>query len=112
MAIGSAGFAPSVIEDGIYNLINCADFIVSSKEYTEKCMRAVESFLMSCRVKWNCIWDSYPDESGASVSFAWIECGELHHIVLNVRYDASVRRRMKNENNENWLFHHSSGPDV
>lgn len=88
MAIGSAGFTPSAIEDGIYNLIDRADFIVSSKEYTEKCMRAVESFLMSCRVKWNCIWDSYPDESGASVSFAWIECGELHHIVLNVRYDA------------------------
>ena len=88
MAIGSAGFTPSAIEDGIYNLIDHADFIVSSKEYTEKCMRAVESFLMSCRVKWNCIWDSYPNESGASVSFAWIERGELHHIVLNVRYDA------------------------
>ena len=88
MAIGSAGFTPSVIEDGIYNLIECSDFIVSPNEYTEKCMQAVESFLMSHSVKWNCIWDSYPDERGASVSFAWLECGELHHIVLDVRYNA------------------------
>lgn len=96
MAIGSAGFTPSIIEDGIYNLIDHPDFIVSSKEYTEKCMRAVESFLISYRVKWNCIWDSYPDETGASVSFAWIEAGKLHHIVLNVRYDAFCPE----ENNE------------
>ena len=87
MAIGSAGFRPSVIEDNIYDLINREDYIVSSKEYTEKCMRAVESLLTSMRVQWHCIWDSYPDNTGASVSFAWIEAGDLHHIVLNVRYD-------------------------
>lgn len=87
MAIGSAGFSPSVIEDGIYNIIDKPEYIQSSEEYTEQAMRAVESFLTTCRVKWNCIWDNYPDDSGASVSFAWIEYGDLHHIVLNVKYD-------------------------
>lgn len=87
MGIGSAGFSPSAIEDHIYDIIDKPEYIQSSREYTEQAMRAVESFLTTCRVKWHCIWDNYPDDTGASVSFAWIECGDLHHIVLNVKYD-------------------------
>ena len=87
MAIGSAGFTPSKIEDNIYNLIDRVDFIMSSDTYTPRAMRAVESYLTSERVPWNAIWDEYPDKTGASVSFAWIENNHLHHIVLNAKYE-------------------------
>jgi hypothetical protein len=90
MAIGSAGFSPSVIEDNIYDLINQEKYLVSSDEYTEECVRAVESYLTKEGVKWNAIWDPCCDMSGYSVSIAWIEDGELHHIVLNARKDCEI----------------------
>lgn len=85
MSIGSTNFHPSIIEDNIYNLIDREDYIVSSSEYTEKCMDAVGSYLESEGVQWSSIWSSYRDETGYSVSFAWIEAGRLHHIVLDCR---------------------------
>ncbi len=85
MSIGTANFHPSAIEDNIYNLIDCEDYIVSSCEYTEKCMEAVGSYLQSEGVQWSSIWSNYQDETGYSVSFAWIEAGRLHHIVLDCR---------------------------
>ena len=86
MAIGSAGFTPSAIEDGIYNLIDRADFIVSSKEYTSQAIAAVVEYLNTCKGEWSLIDDPYPNEEGGSVSICWIECGHLHHIVLNYAY--------------------------
>lgn len=85
MAIGSAGFHPSRIEDNIYNLIDRTDYIMGSNEYTEKAMDAVASYLQSEGVQYNAIWDSWGDECGYSCSFAWIEAGRLHHIVLSCR---------------------------
>lgn len=86
-------FHPSRIEDKIYNIINEEQYLVSSSEYTEEAIAAVESMLaraeanlIDCLTQWNIIYDNYPDDSGASVSIAWVEAGHLHHIVLNIRY--------------------------
>lgn len=82
------GFTPSIIEDTVYDICEQVDYLVSSKEYTQDALHAVEEFFenMECGdpfFQWNEIVDPYPDNSGASVSFAWIECGTLHHICLN-----------------------------
>ena len=82
------GFTPSIIEDTVYDICEQVDYLVSSKEYTQDALHVVEEFFenMECGdplFQWNEIVDPYPDNSGASVSFAWIECGTLHHICLN-----------------------------
>ena len=82
------GFTPSIIEDTVYDICEQVDYLVSSKEYTQDALHAVEEFFenMECGdplFQWNEIVDPYPDNSGASVSFAWIEWGTLHHICLN-----------------------------
>lgn len=82
------GFTPSIIEDTVYDICEQVDYLVSSKEYTQDALHSVEEFFenMECGdplFQWNEIVDPYPDNSGASVSFAWIECGTLHHICLN-----------------------------
>lgn len=82
------GFTPSAIEDEIYNIAEQTDYLVSSKEYTKDALTAIESYFENLEhedplFQWNEIVDPYPDNSGASVSFAWIEGLRLHHICLN-----------------------------
>lgn len=81
-------FTPSIVEDVVYKLVEQVDYIVSSKEYTKAALTAVENFFSGIEesdptFQWNEIVDPYPDNTGASVSFAWIENGALHHICLN-----------------------------
>lgn len=84
MAIGSTKFYPSAIENEIYNILDSdPEFIVSSKEYTQEAIAAVVEYLNTYKGEWSLIDDLYPDEDGGSVSICWIECGHLHHIVLN-----------------------------
>lgn len=82
------GFTPSQIEDKIYDIVEQTDYLVSSKEYTKDALTAVEMYFEALEradpfFQWNEIVDPYPDNSGASVSFAWIENRHLHHICLN-----------------------------
>ena len=81
-------FTPSAIEDEVYNICEQIDYLVSSKEYTQDALYAVEEYFENLPhedplCQWNEIVAPSPDNSGASVSFAWIECGTLHHICLN-----------------------------
>lgn len=81
-------FTPSAIEDEVYNIYEQIDYLVSSKEYTKDALRAVEEYFENLEhedplFQWNEIVDPYPDNSDASVSFAWIENRHLHHICLN-----------------------------
>ena len=87
MGIGSNGFHPSAIEDHIYEILDEPDYIVSSEEYTEKCMDAIGTYLQKEGVQWNSIWGPYQDETGYDVAFAWIEAGRLHQIILSCRKD-------------------------
>ena len=87
MSIGTAKFHPSRLEDNIYNILDSdPEFIVSSKEYTSQAIAAVVEYMNTYRGEWSLIDDMYPNEMGGSVSICWIECGHLHHIVLNYTY--------------------------
>ena len=84
MAIGSAKFHPSMIEQKIYDILDSnPEFIVSSSEYTYAAIEAVMDFLHTCKEDWSMIDDPYPNCEGGSVSICWIEDSHLHHIVLN-----------------------------
>ena len=86
MAIGSTQFHPSMIEDEIYNILDSdPDFIVSSSEYTKEAIEEVIEYMSNCKGEWSLIDDPHPDAEGGSVSICWIECGHLHHIVLDYR---------------------------
>ena len=87
MAIGNCGFHPSVIEDRIYDILDSnPDYIVSSSEYTQEAIEAVNEYMHTLSNQWSLIDDSHPDEEGGSVSICWIEDSHLHHIVLDYRY--------------------------
>ena len=91
MSIGTANFHPSAIEDEIYNILNSSpDHIVSSRDYTQEAAEKVIKFMYekakSNGMEYDIVDDTYPDEEGGSVSICWIECGHLHHIILNYAY--------------------------
>ena len=79
-------FHPSNIEDTIYDIINEPEYIASSTEYVRTAGPAIMEYLEQCNIQFNIIEDPYPDMTGASGSICWIECGYLHHIVINVKY--------------------------
>ena len=79
-------FHPSMIEDGIYDIINTEDHIISSSEYDRTIGPEIMEYMEGWSMQFNMIEDPYPNMAGASLSICWIEDGHLHHIVLNLKY--------------------------
>lgn len=97
MSIGSTTRG-SAIENEIYNILDKEEYYASLNEYTPEAVYAVEEYLTQNVRHWSSIWTPFLDMSAYAVSFAWIENGEIQHIVIIAKEmttynnDGSVRK--------------------
>ena len=77
-----------MIENTIYDIIE--NYKITTDTYSPEGIQVIEHFLNALRrinpsFQFHEIYSSFPDESGAFISFCWIEDEKLYHIVLTER---------------------------